>query len=160
MITIRSRRAAIEAVRHEVLAAAEQEIAVRTARLQAELDAACLALYRESGTVAAVQRAYGTKDFRTVREILARAQRAETPLEAESPYTAVRDDTGADWWTVTDTRTGVSVRVEWLPDAPKPLTSRRISTTWPLDTAQENLYSEIRDTQTAAHAALRREAGK
>lgn len=169
MPNIRSIKAQIASVRDEIMAEAEAKIAAQTQALTVALEDACLALYRETGKIAAVQREYGTKDFRTVKTLITRAEARAAmlaPSEPDEPserFTVTgagqRED-GAPLYTVTDTESGAHVTVAIPARTGVPITSGAVDPQWklPADERRDalDLYLSLRDTATPAREALDR----
>lgn len=165
MSNIRSIKAQIAAVRDEIMAEAEAKITAQTQALTVALEDACLTVYRETGKVAAVQREYGTKDFRTVKEILTRAEQraayltpaATPPAERYKIEAQGERADGSPLYKVTDAETGDSVTVA-IPPTGVPVTSGQIEPQWklPVDERPMGLYHSLRDETSDARAALDR----
>lgn len=169
MSNIRSIKAQIASVRDEIMAEAEAKITAQTQALTTALEDACLAVYRETGKIAAVQREYGTKDFRTVKEILTRAEARAALLapaltDAADPadaYTVTdypaRED-GAPGYTVTDNETGQTVTFHIPAKTGLPITSGAVDAQWklPADERPMDLYHALRTEGTPARKALDR----
>lgn len=78
---ITAARAALAALRAEI----EAEFERRRATIQTRLEDACLALFEETGKYAEVSRAYGSKDFRTVKNLVEAARRRREQFEQYLP---------------------------------------------------------------------------
>lgn len=169
MSNIRSIKAQIASVRDEIMAEAEAKIGAQTQALTVALEDACLALYRETGKIAAVQREYGTKDFRTVKEILTRAEARAALLAPSAPTSpepserftvteAGQREDGAPMYTVTDTETGAHVTVAVPARTGVPITSGALDPQWklPADERPMDLYHSLRDANSPAREALDR----
>lgn len=169
MSNIRSIKAQIASVRDEIMAEAEAKIAAQTQALTVALEDACLALYRETGKIAAVQREYGTKDFRTVKTLITRAEERAAmlaPAEPDEPSerftvqdAGARED-GAPMYTVADTETGARVTVAVPPKTGVPVTSGKVDPQWKLPADERAdataLYHSLRDAGSPAREALDR----
>lgn len=167
MSNIRSIKAQIASVRDEIMAEAEAKIAAQTQALTVALEDACLALYRETGKIAAVQREYGSKDFRTVKGLITRAEARAAllaPSEPDEPserFTvrgAGQREDGAPMYTVTDTETGTHVTVAVPVRTGVPITSGMLDPQWklPADERPMDLYHSLRDANSPAREALDR----
>lgn len=143
-----------------------EEFIEQSTAYRAQIDVLVWQMYDEGISISEICRRYGTKNRKTITDILARRPENLAPTSPNGPderFTVAdagqRED-GAPMYAVTDTETGAHVTVAIPARTGVPITSGAVDPQWklPADERQDalDLYLSLRDTTTPAREALDR----
>lgn len=141
---ITAARAALAALRAEI----EAEFERRRATIQTRLEDACLALFEETGKYAEVSRAYGSKDFRTVKGLVESARRRREQFEQFLPDDA---ELVAEYDPDTGLYTVNGTHFVWEPHQYSPIWKRPQE---PTQEQRDTAYAVLRDADSQEYKAL------
>jgi len=142
---IAAARTALAALRAEI----EAEFERRRATIQTRLEDACLGLFEETGKYAEVSRAYGSKDFRTVKGLVEAARRRREQFEQflpdDTPAMVAEYDPATKLYTINDTH------FAWEPHQYYPIWKRPAE---PTQAQQNTAYAVLRDSDSEEYKAV------
>jgi hypothetical protein len=142
---ITAARAALAALRAEI----EAEFERRRASIQTRLEDACLGLFEETGKYAEVSRAYGSKDFRTVKGLVEAAQRRREQFEQflpdDAPAMVAEYDPATNLYTINGTH------FAWEPYQYSPIWKRMGE---PTEAQKNTVHAVLQNADSEEYKAL------